>query len=129
MLSGSYQLTYCVIKLGGYQCGYPSIGIITQPFLGPNFCYVDRILEISLSLRDINVAICSGRFSKLTKTLIDFVYEDARFQSLPVVVLAAHHPGPVKLQVPPQELPAGMVPQVAQQGAALSQAEGGSLPG
>ena len=84
---------------------------------------------MSLSLGDINVAICSGRFSKLTKTLIDFVYEDARFQNLPVVVLAAHHPGPVTLQVPQQELPAGGIPQVALQGATLSQAEGGSLPG
>lgn len=66
--------------------GYLSVGIISQPFLGPNFCNVDRPLEMSLYLGDINVANCPGRFSKLTKTLIDFVKEDARFQNLPVVV-------------------------------------------
>jgi len=66
--------------------GYLSVGIIEQPFLGPNFCNVDRKLEMSLYLGDINVANCPGRFIKMTKTLIDFVKGDARFKNLPVVV-------------------------------------------
>merc|ERR1719483_532011 len=66
--------------------GYLSVGIIEQPFLGPNFCNVDRELEMSLYLGDINVANCPGRFIKMTKTLIDFVKDDARFKNLPVVV-------------------------------------------
>jgi len=66
--------------------GYLSVGIISQPFLGPNFCHVDRKLEMSLYLGDINVANCPGRFNKMTRTLIDFVKTDARFQNLPIVV-------------------------------------------
>jgi len=66
--------------------GYLSVGIISQPFLGPNFCHVDRKLEMSLYLGDINVANCPGRFNKMTRTLIDFVKTDARFQNLPMVV-------------------------------------------
>jgi len=66
--------------------GYLSVGIISQPFLGPNFCHIDRELEMSLYLGDINVANCPGRFIKITKTLIDFVKTDERFHNLPVVV-------------------------------------------
>lgn len=66
--------------------GYLSVGIISQPFLGPNFCHVDRELEMSLYLGDINVANCPGRFIKMTKMLIDFVSGDPRFHNLPVVV-------------------------------------------
>ena len=66
--------------------GYLSVGIVSQPFLGPNFCHVDRKLEMSLYLGDINVANCPGRFNQITRTLIDFVKTDPRFQNLPVVV-------------------------------------------
>eukprot|EP00092_Neocalanus_flemingeri_P043126 GFUD01047430.1.p2 GENE.GFUD01047430.1~~GFUD01047430.1.p2 ORF type:complete len:337 (-),score=83.91 GFUD01047430.1:77-1087(-) len=66
--------------------GYLSVGIISQPFLGPNFCQVDRSTELSVYLGDINVSNCPGRFMKITKKLIDFVRVEARFQNLPVVV-------------------------------------------
>jgi len=66
--------------------GYLSVGIICEPFLGPNFCQVDGSTELSVYLGDINVSNCPGRFIKITKKLIDFVREDARFQNLPVVV-------------------------------------------
>jgi len=66
--------------------GYMSVGIISEPLLGPNFCQVNRTLEQSIFLGEINVANCPGRFIKVMKTLIDFVVHDDRFQGLPVVV-------------------------------------------
>lgn len=66
--------------------GYLSVGLITQPFLGPNFCHVDRAKELSIYLGDINVANCPGRFMRITKRLVDFVNGERKFENLPVVI-------------------------------------------
>jgi len=66
--------------------GYLSVGLIEKPILGPNFAHVERPTELSVYLGDINVANCPDRFIKVTKRLIDFVREEARFKNLPMVV-------------------------------------------